>query len=142
MCDGALWWRGPTDIDNKTGERRMLKRRVLVVDDNMDTVESMAMLIKTMGHEVQFALTGYAAVKIASAFRPEIVLLDIGLPDTKGHNVARLIKCEPGLEAVRIIAITGRSEEADRQLALAAGCEDYRLKPVEPAVLESLLAKP
>jgi CheY-like chemotaxis protein len=118
------------------------KRRVLVVDDNLDTVESMATLIKTLGHDVQFALTGFAAISIASSFRPEIVLLDIGLPDTKGDIVAKQIKSERGLENVRIIAITGRSEDEDRRRALAAGCEDYRIKPLDPAVLEQLLRKP
>jgi DNA-binding response OmpR family regulator len=118
------------------------KRRVLVVDDNLDTVESMAYLIKTMGHDVQFALTGFAAVNIASAFRPEIVLLDIGLPDTKGDRIARQIKSERGLENVRIIAISGRAEDEDRRNALAAGCEDYRVKPLDPAVLVRLLEEP
>jgi CheY-like chemotaxis protein len=117
------------------------KRRVLVVDDNLDTVESMATLLRIMGHEVQFALTGFAAIKIAAAFRPEIVLLDIGLPDTKGDKVAKQIKSERGLEHVRIIAITGRAGDEDRRDALAAGCEDYRIKPLDPAVLEQLLEK-
>ena len=102
----------------------------------------MATLIKTLGHDVQFALTGFAAIRIASSFRPEIVLLDIGLPDTKGDKVAKQIKSERGLENVRIIAITGRSEDEDRRRALAAGCEDYRIKPLDPAVLEQLLRKP
>src|ERR1043166_9948458 len=88
-------------------------RRVLVVDDHLDTVDSLAMLLKTMGHEVQFAITGTAAVDIARAFRPEIVLLDFGLPDVKGDQGARGIRSEPGLENGGIIVITGRkgSEE-------------------------------
>ena len=117
-------------------------RRVLVVDDHLDTVDSLAMLLKTMGHEVQFAISGTAAVNIARAFRPEIVLLDFGLPDVKGDQVARRIRSERGLENVRIIVITGRSEDEDRQRALAAGCEGYHVKPLDSAVLEDLLAKP
>jgi len=117
-------------------------RRVLVVDDHLDTVDSLAMLLKTMGHEVQFAITGTAAVDIARAFRPEIVLLDFGLPDVKGDQVARRIRSERGLENVRIIVITGRSEDEARQRALAAGCEGYHVKPLDSATLEDLLAKP
>ena len=117
-------------------------RRVLVVDDHLDTVDSLAMLLKTMGHEVQFAISGTAAVKIARAFRPEVVLLDFGLPDVKGDQVARHIRSERGLENVRIIVITGRSQDEDRQRALAAGCEGYHVKPLDCAVLERLLEKP
>jgi CheY-like chemotaxis protein len=120
---------------------RQLQRRVLVVDDDLDTVQSMAMLIKMLGHEVQFAISGFAAINIANAFRPEIVLLDLGLPDLEGHVVAKRIKSERGLENVRIIAISGRSKDADRQDALAAGCEVFHAKPVDPAVVEALLAK-
>ena len=117
-------------------------RRVLVVDDHLDTVDSLAMLLKTMGHEVQFAISGTAAVKIARAFRPEVVLLDFGLPDVKGDQVARHIRSERGLENVRIIVITGSSQDEDRQRALAAGCEGYHVKPLDGAVLERLLEKP
>jgi DNA-binding response OmpR family regulator len=119
-----------------------LKRRVLVVDDDLDTVHSMAMLIKMMGHEVQFAINGFAAIDVARTFRPQVILLDLGLPDFKGDQIAKQLKWEPGLENVRIIAISGRSGEEDRQRALAAGFEDYRVKPLDPAVLEELLAKP
>ena len=100
------------------------------------------MLLKTMGHEVQFALTGFAAINIAASFRPEVVLLDIGLPDTKGDKVAKQLRLERGLENVRIIAITGRAEDEDRRDALAAGCEDYHIKPLDPALLARLLEKP
>jgi CheY-like chemotaxis protein len=118
------------------------KRRVLVVDDNLDTVHSMAMLLKDMGHEVQFAINGLAAIDIARKFRPQIVLLDVGLPDFSGDQIANQLKWEPGLENVRIIAISGRSGDEDRRRAMAAGCEEYHVKPLDPVVLEQLLAKP
>lgn len=117
-------------------------RRVLVVDDDLDTVHSLAMLVKTMGHYVQFAINGTAAINIAREFRPEVVLLDYGLPDYKGDQVAKQIKSRCGLGDVRIIAITGRSQDEDRRRALAAGCEDYHVKPLDPSLLEQLLAKP
>ena len=119
------------------------KRRVLVVEDNLDSVHSMATLIKMMGHDVRFAINGIAAIEEARRFRPDIVLLDIGLPDYKGHVIARQLKYEPGLEKTRIIAITGLPGDDDlRQRALHAGCEDFYRKPIDPAKLEELLAQP
>lgn len=116
------------------------KRKVLVVEDNLDSVHSMAMLIKSMGHEVQFAINGFAALAVARNFLPEVILLDIGLPDFKGDEIAQQFKYEPGLENVRIIAITGLPLEDVEQRALQAGCELVFAKPMEPAVLEELLA--
>ena len=116
-------------------------RRVLVVEDNLDSVHSMALLIKAMGHEIQFAINGFAAIEIARKFRPEIILLDIGLPDYQGDDIARQLKWEPGLERTRIIAMSGRAGDESRQRALEAGCEEYCIKPLDPAVLEALLAK-
>src|SRR5688572_10926256 len=114
------------------------KQRVLVVDDNLDTVHSMAMLLKIMGHEVRFAINGFAALEVARSFRPELILLDIGLPDFNGDQIAQPLKWEPGLENTRIIAISGHSGEEDRQRALAAGCADYRVKPLDSASLEDI----
>jgi CheY-like chemotaxis protein len=116
-------------------------RRVLVVEDNLDSVHSMAMLIKMMGHDCQFAINGFAALEIARAFRPEIILLDIGLPDFKGYEIAKQLKWEPGLEATSIIAITALPQ-AERQRALDAGCDEFYTKPLDPMLLEQLLAKP
>ena len=118
------------------------KRRVLVVEDNLDSVHAMAMLIKTMGHEVRFAINGFAAMEVAREFRPDVILLDIGLPDLKGYEIARQLKWEPGLEKTRMIAISGRSEEELRRRAIDAGCEDLLVKPLSPSVLEELLARP
>jgi CheY-like chemotaxis protein len=116
------------------------KRRVLVVDDNLDAVHSMAMLLKLLGHEVQFAINGFAAIDVARKFRPEIILLDIGLPDFQGDDIARQLKWEPGLERTRIIAVTGRSDDEVRQRAIAAGCEQFFVKPLDMPTLEALLA--
>ncbi len=118
------------------------KRRVLVVEDNLDSVHSMAMLIKTMGHEVRFAINGFAAMEVAREFRPDVILLDIGLPDLKGYEIARQLKWEPGLEKTRMIAISGLSEDELRRRALEAGCEELLVKPLNPVALEELLAKP
>ena len=121
---------------------RYPKRRVLIVEDNLDSVHSMATLVKMMGHEVQFAINGLAALDVARRFRPEVILLDIGLPDFNGYNIAQQLKWEPDLAKARIIAITGRPMEEVRQKALDAGCEQVFAKPMDPAVLEKLLGDP
>ena len=118
------------------------KRRVLVVDDNLDVVHSMAMLLKLLGHEVQFAINGFAALDVARKFRPQVILLDIGLPDVKGDAIARQLRWEPGLEGCRIIAVSGRSDHEMRQRALDAGCEQFCTKPIDVEMLEALLGKP
>jgi two-component system CheB/CheR fusion protein len=118
------------------------KRRVLIVEDNLDSVHSMATLVKMMGHEVQFAINGFAALDVARRFRPEIILLDIALPDYKGYDIAQQLKWEPGLQETRIIAITGQPLDQVREKALDAGCEIIYAKPMDPAVLEELLQKP
>jgi len=117
------------------------KRRVLVVEDNLDSVHSMAMLLKAMGHEVQFAINGFAAIDVARSFKPDVILLDIGLPDLKGDEIARQFKYEPGLESVRIIAITGLPLAEVEQRALKAGCERVYSKPMDPAALEKLIVQ-
>jgi len=114
-------------------------RRVLVVEDDLDTVHSMTRLIKLMGHDCQFAINGFAALKIAREFKPEIILLDIGLPDFPGYDIAKQLKYEPGLERTRIIAVSGRPT-SDRQLAIDAGCDEFYRKPLEIELLEELIA--
>ena len=115
-------------------------RRVLVVDDNLDAVHSMAILIKMMGHECQFAINGLAALQIAREFRPDVILLDIGLPDFMGYEIAKQLKWEPGLELTRIIAVTALPQ-ADSDLAIESGCDEFYRKPLDPLLLEALLAK-
>jgi two-component system CheB/CheR fusion protein len=115
------------------------QRRVLVIEDNLDSVHSMAVLVKMMGHEVQFAINGFAALDIARQFRPDVVLVDIGLPDFNGCDIARQLKWEPGFEKTRFIAISALPAEPHRQKALQAGCSEFFAKPIDPKVLEDLL---
>jgi CheY-like chemotaxis protein len=117
------------------------KHRVLVVEDDLDSVHSMAQLIKMMGHEVHFAINGFAAIDIARTYRPDIIILDIGLPDFKGDEIARQLRFEPGLENVRMIAISGLPHENLEQSAREAGCAEFYRKPIDPAKLEELLSE-
>ena len=118
------------------------RRRVLVVEDDLDSVHAMATLIKMMGHDVHFAINGFAALDIARAYRPDIIILDIGLPDFNGDEIARQLRYEPGLEKARIVAISGLPEAHLEERALRAGCEEFYRKPIDPRALEELLARP
>ena len=115
-------------------------KRVLVVDDDLDTAQSMVRLIRLMGHEVEFAINGIAALGIAQRFLPDVVLLDIGLPDSRGWEVARQLRRVPALKNTRILAITGRTQLDDVKKSLEAGCDEHFRKPLSPDALEKLLA--
>lgn len=119
-----------------------VKRRVLVVEDNLDSVHSMTTLIRMMGHEVQFAINGFAAIDVARTYHPDIIIVDIGLPDFNGDHLARQLRYEPGLENARIVAISGLPKENLEERARKAGCAEFYRKPIDPAKLEELLARP
>lgn len=116
-----------------------MKHRILVVDDNIDAAVSLSRLLALLGHDVQIARDGASALHIARSMRPDFVLLDIGLPGLDGFQVAEMFRREPGLETIKIIAVTGHGHEEDRQRSLDAGIDHYLLKPVDPSFLESLL---
>jgi CheY-like chemotaxis protein len=113
--------------------------RILVIDDDPDMVQSLALLAVGMGHDVQRATSGWEALRVARRTRPEIVLLDLGLPDIDGYAIARQLRREPALARTRIVAITGHAREEDRKRSLDAGCDEHLVKPVDPAVLDRLL---
>jgi CheY-like chemotaxis protein len=113
--------------------------RVLVVDDNVDTEESLAMLLKLYGHEVWPVHTGPKALEVAQAEQPDVILLDIGLPGMDGYEVARHLREQQGMDKVRLIAMTGYGQEADRQRSQGAGFDHHLVKPVDPARLQELL---
>jgi len=113
---------------------------VLVVDDNADASESLAVLLRLSGHEVEVAANGESALALAGTFRPQVVLLDLGLPGMDGFEVARRLRARPELAATRLIAITGYGQASDRQATAAAGFERHLTKPVDVDSLLALLA--
>ncbi len=115
-------------------------RRVLIVDDNEDAANSLALLLKLGGHETASVYTASDALQRAAAFRPDVVLLDIGLPGMDGYEVAQKLRELPGLRNIRLVAVTGYGRSDDRLRAREAGFDDHLTKPVEFAVLERSLA--
>jgi CheY-like chemotaxis protein len=114
-------------------------RRVLVVDDDADTVDSLAMLFELLGCEVRTARDAKQAEAEANEFHPHLLLVDLGLPRVNGLEVVRRIRGAVGGRAVRIAAHTGWAHEAAREAARAAGCDEYPVKPVSMAVLRELV---
>ncbi|HKI37080.1 MAG TPA: response regulator [Gemmataceae bacterium] len=127
----------PPPGSNGTGGRR----RVLVVDDNTDAAHSLAMLLGMMGYETSTANDGPAALREAAAARPDVVLLDIGMPGMSGYEVARELRRTPGLSAALLVAMTGWGQEEDRRRSLEAGFDRHLVKPVDLAALEQILAE-
>ena len=121
---------------NGTGVPAACPLRVLVVDDNVDTVLSFSMLLEAYGHDVRTAHDGLAAVQAALEYRPDIMLLDIGLPGLNGYQVAKRIRQEPALKNIVLVALTGYGQDSDRRTSLEAGFNHHLVKP---AILEQLL---
>ncbi len=114
--------------------------RVLVVDDNEDTVFSLSMLLRASGHDVRIAHDGLAAVQAAIDYRPDVVLLDIGLPGLTGYEVAKRIRQHPDLKHVMLIALTGYGQDSDRETSLEAGFNHHLVKPARFEQLQQILA--
>ena len=113
--------------------------RIMVVDDNVDAAESLAMMLELDGHFVVRAHDGAAAIAIASSERPSVMLLDIGLPDIDGYELARRLRALPEVDNALLIAVTGYGQAEDRRRAEDAGFDRYLMKPVEFESLRSML---
>ena len=120
--------------------RSVSRRRVLIVDDNRDSAESLTLLLQSLGHEAQCLHDGREAVEYAPQYEPDVVLLDIGLPGMSGNDVVRQLRTLPPLSRTRFIALTGYSSPADRERSRLAGFDHYLVKPLDLATLEELLA--
>jgi CheY-like chemotaxis protein len=120
--------------------RAAIARRILIVDDNKDSAESLAILLRMMGHEVTSAYDGEQALTAAEATRPDVVLLDIGLPKLNGYDTCRRIREKPWGQRIFFIALTGWGQEQDRRRTEEAGFDRHMVKPVDATVLTKLLA--
>ena len=115
-------------------------RRILVVDDNRDSAESLTLLLRLAGHEVMAVHDGLAAVETVDSWNAEIVLLDIGLPEMDGYEVASTLRQRPDGKRFTLIAVTGWGQDADRRRSREAGFDAHLTKPVETTTLQKLLA--
>jgi CheY-like chemotaxis protein len=122
-----------------TSDRRAL--RILVVDDNVDAARMTGLLLGLWGHDARTAHDGPAALAVAAGFRPDLVLLDIGLPGLNGYEVADRLRALPGLDGVKVVAVTGYGMDEDRRRSAAAGFAGHLVKPVEPAALGALVGR-
>jgi CheY-like chemotaxis protein len=113
-----------------------------VTDDDADAAASLAMMLEWMGNEVRTAHDGLSAVETAALFRPEVILLDIGMPKVDGYETCRRIRAQPWARGVVVAALTGWAHQEHRAAARLAGFDHYLVKPVEPAAFEALLARP
>jgi CheY-like chemotaxis protein len=120
-------------------KRTEARLRVLVVDDNNDAADSVALLLRHAGHEVRAAYTGHEALDAAMAYRPDAVLLDLGLPEIDGYEVARRLRKKPEFSGVFIIALSGYGQESDRRRSREAGCDAHLVKPAELKKIEEVL---
>lgn len=115
-------------------------KRVLVVDDNAEQLMVLVTNLRYEGYSVQTAHNGLEGVKVATQWRPDFVLLDIGLPDLDGYEVARRLRAEPEIRSIRLIAVTGYGTEHDVAQARAVGFDGHITKPVEFSELLTMMA--
>jgi signal transduction histidine kinase/CheY-like chemotaxis protein len=125
----------PVDRENITAPRR----RILVVDDNVDAAESLAMMLAYSGHDVRVAHGGREALGTAREFSPDVMILDLGMPDMDGYAVARAVRGDPSLARTRLIALSGYGQREDRRRTAEAGFDEHLVKPVEHDVLNTAL---
>ncbi|MFC0399598.1 response regulator [Paraburkholderia rhizosphaerae] len=115
-------------------------RRVMIVDDSVDGAESMSVLLDMLGHQVCVMYDGASALAAAPEFKPEVVILDIGLPDLDGYQVARALRAQPATAGALLIALTGYGQESDRQRTRAAGFDHHLVKPASLEDIERVIA--
>jgi PAS domain S-box-containing protein len=117
------------------------KCRILLADDLRDSADTLAMMLRLVGHDIQTAYDGLEAVQAAAAFRPDVVVLDIGMPKMNGYEAARHIRQQAWGKDMFLVALTGWGQDEDRRRSLEAGFDHHLTKPVEPAALQKLLAE-
>lgn len=122
------------------GQARPAKRRILIVDDLKDSADSLSILLRTVGHEVETAYDGEEAVAVAERLRPHVILLDLGMPKMNGYETCRRIREQAWGREVFIVALTGWGQKDDLRRTEEAGFDSHMVKPAEPAALKKMLA--
>jgi CheY-like chemotaxis protein/two-component sensor histidine kinase len=130
----------PAPVPDANGHAAGPARRMLVVDDNRDSAGSMATMLRLLGHEVATAHDGLDAVAAAEDFRPDVILMDVGMPRLNGYEATRRIRERPWGRGPTIIAVTGWGQDGDRARSKEAGCDGHLVKPVSLFDLQALLA--
>ena len=115
-------------------------RRVLIVDDNVDAAETLAMMLEILGQQTRQAHDGNKAITVASEFQPEVIFMDIGLPGLSGHEAAARIRKDLGMTDAYMVALSGYGTEEDRRKSMYAGFDTHLVKPLDPATLPQILA--
>ena len=116
-----------------------VSKRVLIADDNLDAAESLQLWLQLAGHDVQIAGNGVTALKAAEEFKPDVALLDLGMPGLSGFDVARRIRESPWGSGMVLVALTGWGHDEDRRRSAEAGFDHHLTKPIAPEAIESLI---
>ena len=135
---------GPATASARPNSASLVKaagRRILVVDDNRDAAFSLSMMLDLMGNETRVAYDGLEALDVAATFRPDVIVLDIGMPKLNGYDAARRVREAPWGRDVALIALTGWGQIEDRRRSRSAGFDAHLTKPIDPQALEKLLAE-
>lgn len=125
-----------TDLDGES------ERRILIVEDNPDSRQMLETLLRVDGHEVFTASDGLQGLEAIESQRPDVALIDIGLPQLNGYELAKRVRAEFPSDNLRLVALTGYGREEDRQAVLEAGFDEHLVKPVQPGDLTRVLNKP
>lgn len=118
-----------------------MAHRIVVADDNVDSAQSLSLMLQTLGHETRTSTNGVQALGIAHEFRPDVMILDIGMPGLDGHDLARRIRSEPWGKDILLVAASGWGQTEDKQLSREAGFDLHLVKPIDLQTLEALLAR-
>jgi PAS domain S-box-containing protein len=136
----------PSEAQRPLGRIQMIQpddaqagRRVLIVEDNRDSAETLALAVRSWGHQAQLAHDGVSALVVSKEFRPDVVLIDVGLPKMNGYELARQLRKLPGFNSVLLVAVTGYGAEEDRERSHEAGIDHHFAKPVDLDLVQKLL---
>lgn len=129
------------DVNEAPEAASVRKRRVLVVDDNVDGAESLAMLLSLAGHDARTAHSGVEALRVAKSYAPDLVFLDLGLPGMDGFEVARILRADADYAPMKLVALTGWGSAEDKRRSKAAGFDGHLTKPVEVSEVEEILRR-